>query len=66
MMICLLALQPPQGFRIVEAHECWHKSMTPLMESVQEMMGDRPIYFTFDIDAIEPSMCPGTGSDTQH
>ncbi|XP_060070653.1 agmatinase, mitochondrial-like isoform X2 [Ylistrum balloti] len=51
-----------QGFRVVLGHECWHKSLTPLMSEVREMMGDRPVYITFDIDALDPAYAPGTGT----
>ena len=37
---------------MVQAEECWHKSLTPLMERVKEKMGNTPIYLSFDIDAI--------------
>ena len=47
---------------MVFADECWHKSLKPLMESVQEQMGDMPVYLTFDIDGIDPTACPGTGT----
>ena len=50
-----------QGFRVVPVEECWHKSMTPLMAEVREMMGDMPVYLTFDIDALDPAYAPGTG-----
>ena len=46
---------------MILADQCWHKSLKPLMESVQEQMGDIPVYLTFDIDAIDPTACPGTG-----
>ena len=46
---------------MVFADQCWYKSMAPLMESVREQMGARPVYFTFDIDGIDPTACPGTG-----
>ena len=51
---------------MIFAHECWHKSLKPLMSDVRKMMGDRPVYFTFDIDAIDPAACPGTGMAKQH
>ncbi len=41
-----------QGWWVVQAEECWHKSLTPLMEKVRERMGDTPVYLSFDIDAI--------------
>ena len=43
------------------ADECWHKSLVPLMEGVRKKMGDRPVYISFDIDGIDPGLCPGTG-----
>ena len=51
-----------QGFRVVQAEECWHKSLTPLMEEVRERVGDGPVYLSFDIDALDPAFAPGTGT----
>ena len=51
-----------QGFRVVQAEECWHKSLTPLMAEVREQMGDGPVYFSFDIDSLDPAFAPGTGT----
>jgi len=36
--------------------------MTPLMEEVREMIGDRPVYLSFDIDSLDPAYAPGTGT----
>lgn len=38
--------------------------MTPLMEEVREMIGDRPCYISFDIDSLDPAYAPGTGQLT--
>lgn len=51
-----------QGFRMVMVEECWHRSLTPLMEDVRRMMGTGPVYLTFDIDSLDPSYAPGTGT----
>ena len=51
-----------QGFRVVPGRDCWHKSLTPLMVEVREQMGDGPVYLSFDIDALDPSVAPGTGT----
>ncbi|XP_071949773.1 guanidinobutyrase-like [Antedon mediterranea] len=51
-----------QGFRVVTGRDCWHKSLEPLMVQVQEKMGDGPVYLSFDIDALDPSIAPGTGT----
>lgn len=31
------------------------------MEEVREMMGNHPVYISFDIDGLDPSFAPGTG-----
>jgi len=51
-----------QGFRVVQAEECWHKSLTPLMAEVRQQMGQGPVYLTYDIDSLDPAFAPGTGT----
>ncbi len=51
-----------QGFRVVQAEECWHKSLTPLMEEVRAQMGAGPVYLSYDIDSLDPGVAPGTGT----
>ncbi|MCO7243867.1 agmatinase [Halomonas sp. Ps84H-12] len=51
-----------QGFRVVPAEECWYRSLAPLMAEVREQMGDTPVYISFDIDGLDPSVAPGTGT----
>ncbi|WP_288464681.1 agmatinase [uncultured Pseudomonas sp.] len=51
-----------QGFRVVQAEECWHRSLTPLMAEVRERVGDGPVYLSYDIDSIDPAWAPGTGT----
>ena len=51
-----------QGFRVVQAEECWHKSLVPLMAEVRTQVGDGPVYISFDIDGLDPAFAPGTGT----
>ncbi|MGA8260274.1 MAG: agmatinase [Arenicellales bacterium] len=51
-----------KGFRVVQTEECWYRSLVPLMEEVREQLGDGPVYLSFDIDGIDPSFAPGTGT----
>ena len=52
-----------QGARVVTAEECWYKSLAPLMGEVREAFGsDVPTYLSFDIDGLDPSVAPGTGT----
>ena len=52
-----------QGVRVVTAEECWYRSLAPLMEEVRESIGpDTTAYLSFDIDGLDPSVAPGTGT----
>ena len=51
-----------QGFRVVQAEECWYKSLAPLMDEIRGQIGDRPMYISFDVDGLDPPFAPGTGS----
>lgn len=52
-----------RGARVVPAEECWYKSLAPLMEEIRKTIGsDTPTYLTFDIDGLDPSVAPGTGT----
>jgi guanidinobutyrase len=51
-----------QGFTVVTAEQCWHKSMTPLMAEVRNKIGNHPCYLTYDIDSLDPAFAPGTGT----
>ena len=51
-----------QGIRVVPAEECWHKSLDPLMAEVRSKVGGGPVYISFDIDGLDPSFAPGTGT----
>ena len=52
-----------QGVRVVPAEECWYHSLTPLMNEVREAAGTEvPVYLSFDIDGLDPSVAPGTGT----
>lgn len=51
-----------QGFRVVPAEECWHRSLAPLMSEVRDQLGAGPVYLSFDIDGLDPAYAPGTGT----
>jgi len=51
-----------QGVRVVQAEECWYKSLAPLMAEIREQLGEGPVYLTFDIDGLDPAYAPGTGT----
>ena len=52
-----------QGATVITAEECWYKSLAPMMDQIRETIGaEIPVYLTFDIDGLDPSVAPGTGT----
>ncbi len=52
-----------QGVLVVEAEDCWYTSLSPLMDEVRQRLGEAgPSYLSFDIDGLDPSVAPGTGT----
>jgi guanidinobutyrase len=50
------------GFRVVQAEQCWHTSVSPLMKEVRSQLAEGPVYVSFDIDSLDPAYAPGTGT----
>lgn len=51
-----------KGWTVIQAEECWYKSLAPLMAEVRAKIGDAPCYLTYDIDSLDPAFAPGTGT----
>ncbi len=51
-----------QGFRVVQAEECWYRSLGSLMQEIAGQLAGGPVYISFDIDSLDPSCAPGTGT----
>lgn len=51
-----------RGFTVVTADECASRSMVELMQSIRDKIGDCKTYLSFDIDGLDPSVAPGTGT----
>ena len=47
---------------MVQAEECWYKSLTPLMAAGAREDRRPPVYLTYDIDSLDPAFAPGTGT----
>ncbi|WP_343715723.1 agmatinase [Inquilinus sp.] len=50
------------GIRMVFIEEFDRRGPDDVMDEALEILGDQPAYVTFDIDALDPSMAPGTGT----
>jgi guanidinopropionase len=51
-----------QGVRIIYMEEFVERGPQAVIAEVKEIIGASPAYLTFDIDSIDPSMAPGTGT----
>lgn len=51
-----------QGIRIIYMEEFVKRGATSVMEEARSIVGKADTYITFDIDSIDPSMAPGTGT----
>jgi guanidinobutyrase len=50
------------GFNQRLASDLWHKSLISLGKEIVTSIGDQPCYITYDIDSLDPSFAPGTGT----
>jgi guanidinopropionase len=50
------------GVRIIEIEEFAKLGVEKTMEIARKVVGDKPTYVSFDIDALDPAYAPGTGT----
>ncbi len=50
------------GARLHPADELQARGAAAVAREVREAAGDRPVYLTFDVDAVDPAFAPGTGT----
>ena len=50
------------GFNIIDGPRVHEIGIAAVVEKTRAILGDRPVYLTFDIDCLDPSYAPGTGT----
>ncbi len=50
------------GFNVIDADTVHEQGVAAVIEQARQHLGDRPVYVTFDIDCLDPSFAPGTGT----
>ena len=50
------------GFNILDGPWVQQNGVDAVVEETRKILGDRPVYLTFDIDCLDPSFAPGTGT----
>ena len=52
----------PMNFNILDSRWVHSKGSEAVADEVRRIVGDKPVYLTFDIDCLDPSYAPGTGT----
>ena len=50
------------GFTVLDAAQVNDRSVDDLLTQIKGIVGDMPVYLTFDIDCPDPAFAPGTGT----
>jgi guanidinopropionase len=51
-----------EGLRIIDIEEAVALGPDEVMAQARAIIGDQPIYVSFDIDCLDPAFAPGTGT----
>ncbi|MCA0905107.1 agmatinase [Ruegeria marisrubri] len=51
-----------QGIRIIRVEELFDRGIDDVMNEVRDIVGMQPTYCTYDIDFVDPTYAPGTGT----
>ncbi len=50
------------GFEIIRSEEFQERSMQAIADQIRARLGTGPVYISIDIDVLDPSQAPGTGT----
>ena len=50
------------GVRVIAIEELFERGITDVMAEARDIVGDQPVYVSYDIDFVDPAFAPGTGT----
>jgi agmatinase len=50
------------GLHVIDAPRVHEQTTTNTAAQIKDIVGDHPVYLTFDIDCLDPAFAPGTGT----
>jgi agmatinase len=50
------------GVNVITARQAHEMGVAAVVARARQVVGNRPVYLTFDIDALDPAFAPGTGT----
>lgn len=51
-----------QGYRVIPYKEFTRLGVDRVIEEIRARIGDRPVYITFDLDVLDPTVAPGVAN----
>jgi agmatinase len=51
-----------KGMRVMHIEEFYEMGWKNVVREIRDLMGDMPVYLSFDIDCLDPAFAPGTGT----
>ncbi|WP_295454878.1 agmatinase [uncultured Thiodictyon sp.] len=58
----LWAFSYESGMRVIHVEEVYEMGWKAVVAEVRRIIGDWPVYLSFDIDCLDPAYAPGTGT----
>jgi agmatinase len=50
------------GMTVVHAEDITRRGIPDIIKQARQVVGDGPVYVTFDVDGLDPTYAPGTGT----
>ncbi|SEF40735.1 agmatinase [Vibrio hangzhouensis] len=50
------------GMRVIYMEEFYQLGITGVLDEIKLLVGEAPVYVTFDVDCLDPAFAPGTGT----
>jgi agmatinase len=50
------------GMTVIHAEEVAERGIPAIVETARKVVGDGPVYVSFDVDSLDPAFAPGTGT----
>jgi agmatinase len=50
------------GMRVIHIEEFHEMGLPAVIDEARRIVGDQPVYLSFDVDSIDPAFTPGTGT----
>lgn len=50
------------GMRVIHIEEFYEMGLNAVIDEIKKVVGDSPVYVTFDVDGLDPVYAPGTGT----